>query len=151
MLAAPTRHSRALALETTAQMSTAITAVDKRIAEIKAELAALGPLRPGSLSQQYNVCGNPSCRCKADPPQKHGPYYQLSYTFRGKSHSDFVRRDVLAQVRAQMRNYQTLRALVDEWIALSLELARLTRSATSPQAKRSPKRRLSLKPRSAAR
>jgi hypothetical protein len=132
-------------------MSSALTALDKRIAAIKAELAALGPLRPGSLSQQYNVCGNPRCRCKADPPQKHGPYYQLSYTFRGKSHSDFVRRDALPQVQAQMRNYETLRALVDEWIALSLERARITRSATFPQAKRSPKRRLSLKPRSAAR
>jgi len=132
-------------------MSTAINALDKRIAEIKAELAALGPLRPGSLSQQYNVCGNPRCRCKADPPQKHGPYYQLSYTFRGKSHSDFVRREALPQVQAQMRNYDRLRALVDEWIALSLEQARVTRSVTSPQAKRSPKRRLSPKPRSAAR
>ncbi|MGC9328602.1 MAG: DUF6788 family protein [Candidatus Hinthialibacter sp.] len=29
-------------------------------------------MRPGALSQQYNVCGNPRCRCK-DPqhPQKH--------------------------------------------------------------------------------
>ena len=132
-------------------MSTAITALDKRLAEIKAALAALGPLRPGSLSQQYNVCGNPSCRCKADPPQKHGPYYQLSYTFHGKSYSDFVRREALPQVQAQMRNYETLRALVDEWIALSIELARGARTATSPQAKRPPKRRLSLKPRSAAR
>jgi hypothetical protein len=132
-------------------MSTALSALDTRIAEIKAELAALGPLRPGSLSRQYNVCGNPTCRCKADPPQKHGPYYQLSYTFRGKSHSDFVRRDALPQVQAQMRNYEMLRALIDEWIALSLELARGARSATSPQAKRPLKRRLSPKPRSAAR
>lgn len=129
-------------------MSTVLT---KRIAAIKAELAALGPLRPGSLSQQYNVCGNPRCRCKADPPQKHGPYYQLSYTFRGKSHSDFVRREALPQVQEQMRNYETLRALVDEWIGLSLELARVTRSASSPQAKRPLKRRLPPKPRSAAR
>lgn len=133
-------------------MSTAIHALEKRIAQIKADLAALGLLRPGSLSQQYNVCGNPGCRCKAAPPQKHGPYYQLSYTFRGKSHSDFVRRDELPQVQEQTRNYETLRALVDEWIALSLELLRLTRpSATSPQAKRSPKRRLSPKPRSSGR
>ena len=133
-------------------MPTSIHALQKRIAHIKAELAALDALRPGSLSQQYNVCGTPGCRCKADPPHKHGPYYQLSYTFRGKSHSDFVRRDELPQVEEQMRNYESLRALVDEWIALSLELVRLTRpSATSPQAKSSPKRRLSPKPRSAGR
>ena len=46
----------------------------------KCDLAALGDLRPGSLSIQYNVCGSPGCRCKADPPVKHGPYYQVSYT-----------------------------------------------------------------------
>jgi len=47
--------------------------------QIKAELAALGEMRPGSLSRQYNVCGKPNCRCK-DPqnPQRHGPCYQLS-------------------------------------------------------------------------
>ena len=133
-------------------MSTAVHALEHRIAHIKAALAALGGLRPGALSQQYNVCGNPRCRCKADPPQKHGPYYQLSYTFRGKSHSDFVRREDLPRVQEHMRNYETLRALIDEWIALSLDLARLTRSsATSPQAQRSAKRRLSPKPRSSAR
>ena len=39
----------------------------------------------GSLSRQYNVCSSPGCRCKASPPRKHGPYYQLSYTRNGKS------------------------------------------------------------------
>ena len=58
--------------------------LQRRMRAIQAKLAALGPIHPGSLSQQYNVCGNPSCRCK-DPkrPRKHGPYYQLSYTWRG--------------------------------------------------------------------
>jgi hypothetical protein len=50
----------------------------REIALIKKELASLPDLRPGSLTEQYNVCGNPRCRCKANPPKKHGPYYQLS-------------------------------------------------------------------------
>lgn len=51
---------------------------EQRIQQIKAELGALGEMRPGSLSEQYNVCGKPNCRCK-DPknPQRHEPYYQL--------------------------------------------------------------------------
>ena len=48
--------------------------LEQRIQSIKREIAALGDLRPGALSMQYNICGNPSCRCKADPPLKHGPY-----------------------------------------------------------------------------
>jgi hypothetical protein len=38
--------------------------MERRIAQIKTELAQLGPLRPGHLSQQYNVGSTPGCRCK---------------------------------------------------------------------------------------
>jgi hypothetical protein len=100
-------------------------ALEAKIAKIKAALAALGDLRPGTLSQQYNVCGNPACRCKASPPQKHGPYSQVSFTWQGKSQSQFVRREDLSAVRAQVRNYQRLRTLVDTWISVGIELSRL--------------------------
>ena len=66
--------------------------LQKQIEEIKNQIVAIGDLRPGSLSEQYNVCGKENCRCKADPPKKHGPYYQLSYTRKGKSKSMFVRK-----------------------------------------------------------
>jgi hypothetical protein len=116
--------------------------IDKRIAAIKTELAALGPLHPGSLTRQYNVCGNPTCRCKADPPQRHGPYYQLSYAHRRKSTSTFVREADLADVEQQLRNYERLRNLVDEWVALSTERAQLLRALRRQQSTgktRSPK------------
>ncbi len=100
-------------------------ALEAKIAKIKAALAALGDLRPGTLSQQYNVCGNPACRCKATPPRKHGPYYQVSFTWQGKSQSQFVRHEDLSAVRAQVRNYQRLRTLVDTWISVGIELSRL--------------------------
>lgn len=103
--------------------------LEQRISRIKAELQALGDLRPGSISEQYNVCGTPGCRCKADPPQKHGPYYQISYTRKGKSKSEFVRAEHLASVQLQLKNYEKMRALVDEWIDASIELDRLRRSA----------------------
>jgi len=41
------------------------------IQRIKTALLALGDLRPGALSEQYNTCRSPGCRCKADPPQRH--------------------------------------------------------------------------------
>lgn len=96
-----------------------------RIERIKQEIGTLGELRPGKLSQQYNICGNPNCRCKADPPQKHGPYYQLSFTRKGRSTSHFVRKEDLAVVKQQLRNYRRLHKLVDRWITLGMELSRL--------------------------
>lgn len=103
--------------------------IDQRIVAIKREISALGPLRPGSLSRQYNVCGNPTCRCKADPAHRHGPYYQLSYKHQKKSSSEFVREPDVAQVEQQLKNYERLRALVDEWAGLNIERARLIRAA----------------------
>src|SRR5206468_9318151 len=84
-----------------------------------------GDLRPGALSLQYNICGNPSCRCKADPPVKHGPYPQVSFTWHGKSTTQFVREQDVDEVQKQLANYHNLRDLIDKWIGLALELSRL--------------------------
>jgi len=95
------------------------------IEEIKRQIAALDDLRPGSISEQYNVCGKKGCRCKADPPEKHGPYYQLSYTRKGKSSSMFVKKEKVAEVKRQVENYRLLKSLVDRWVDLAIELADL--------------------------
>jgi hypothetical protein len=99
--------------------------LERRIERIQRELQALGDLRPGSLSEQYNVCGVEGCHCKASPPKKHGPYYQLSFTRKGKSTTRFVRREEVAVVRRQLKNYAKLRALVDGWIDAATELSTL--------------------------
>jgi hypothetical protein len=97
----------------------------RQIAKVKAQLAALGDLRPGSLSTQWNVCGTPGCRCKATPPEKHGPYYQVSFTRKGKSSSKFVRKEDLAAVRRELKNYEVMKMLMDRWIDLATELSNL--------------------------
>src|SRR2546428_13297792 len=106
-------------------MDRQLESLQTRIQKIKEEIAILAELRPGSLSRQYNVCGNPDCRCKAKPPKKHGPYYQLSFTWQGRSKSQFVRTEDLPDVKKQLRNYKRLRELVDTWIGLGMELSRL--------------------------
>ena len=53
-----------------------MTREEQTLQRIQRQLAALGPVLPGSLSEQWNVCGTPGCRCKAPSnPKKHGPYY----------------------------------------------------------------------------
>jgi len=102
--------------------------IQKRIAAIQQTLADLGPIHPGSISEQYNVCGNPDCCCKdAQRPRKHGPYYQLSYTCRGRHSTRFVRAEQLAGLREKLENYRCLRQLLAEWIGLAVEQERLER------------------------
>src|SRR5713226_5608228 len=103
--------------------------LERQIEQIKTRLAELGPLHPGSLSDQYNICGTPGCRCK-DPkdPRKHGPYYQLSYTWRGKSSTRFLRPEQVEAMRQKVANYKRLRELMNEWVSLAVELERAERA-----------------------
>src|SRR6516165_8873554 len=129
-------------------MAVSTESLEKRIQKIKQEIGEVGDLRPGTLSQQYNVCGSPGCQCKASPPIKHGPYYQISFTRHGKSSSQFVREEDLKEVQRQLDNYRRLRELVDEWISLSAQLSalrlrekpRLNRTTKSPPAQSSLRR-----------
>jgi len=120
-------------------MQPEISSLERQIAMIKRELLELGDLRIGSLSRQYNVCSTPGCRCKASPPQKHGPYYQLSFTRKGKSGTHNLRKDSLPTVRRQLRNYAKLRKLVDRWIELATKLSVL--KTGTGQRDRTPSRR----------
>ena len=97
----------------------------RQIERLKGRLAEIGDLRPGSLSTQYNVCGTPGCRCKATPPDKHGPYYQVSFTRKAKSSSTFMRKEDLAAIRQELKNYEAMKTLVDQWIDLATELSNL--------------------------
>jgi len=99
--------------------------LERQIAKVKEELMELAELRPGSISLQYNVCGSPNCRCKASPQQRHGPYYQLNYTRKGKGGTRFVKREEVKLVQRQIDSYGRLRALLDRWIDLGTELADL--------------------------
>jgi hypothetical protein len=120
--------------------------LEGKIARLKAQLLALGDVQPGSLSAQYNVCGTPGCHLKADPPRKHGPYYQVSFTWQGRSKSQFVRREHVATVRQQLRNYQRLRTFVEAGIAAGLELSRLRLTAAPPSSAARPAKRESSRP-----
>jgi ribosomal protein L29 len=103
---------------------------EKQIQEIKLQLLALGDLRPGSLSQQYNVCGKAGCRCKApQKPKRHGPYYQLSYVHRGKSTSQFIRTGMVKTVKVQIARYKTFRKLTEQWLDLAVRIAKLKLAA----------------------
>src|SRR5208283_5667718 len=99
--------------------------LETRIENIKRQIASLGDLRPGAVSLQYNICGNPRCRCKNNPPVKHGPFYQLSYTWHAKSTTCHVRKDDVSKVKQQIRNYRRLRKLVDRWVTLGMTQCRL--------------------------
>ena len=100
--------------------------VEEEITQIKEKLSALGPMHPGSVSLQYQVCGKKGCKCQnSTEPQRHGPYCKLFYVHRGKKVCRFVRADCVDQVTARLQTYKTFRKLTDRWIELSIKRAQL--------------------------
>lgn len=88
--------------------------IRKRIESIKAQLAGIKDMRPGSLTRQYK-----------DPENRRGTYYQLSYTRDMRSRTEYVPRDYVSELRREVRNYKRFKALTDQWIALSIEQSQL--------------------------
>ena len=113
--------------------------VEEEIARIQKKLSALGPMHPGSISLQYQVCGKKGCKCQnPTEPQRHGPYCKLFYVHRGKKVCRFVRADCVNEVKARLRAYKTFRKLTDRWIELSIKRAQVEFFPASPR--KSPQR-----------
>ena len=79
--------------------------LENEIRTIKKELSELGPMRPGNLSLQYKV-----------PAEKKGPYYQLSYTHKMKSRTQYVRPQRLDEIRGQIEVYKRFKKLIEDVI-----------------------------------
>ena len=96
-----------------------------RVETIKLELQQIGSMRPGSLNQQFTVCGRQGCRCQdPDQPKRHGPYFQLSYVHHGKSTTQFIQKQLVPVVSRQLKHYKRFRALTAEWVDLALAIAK---------------------------
>jgi hypothetical protein len=84
--------------------------VEKRIEKIKQELQDIGEMRPGSLSRQYRI-----------PKDKVGPYFQISYTYKMKSHTGYVRPAFVKQIKIQIVNYKRFKKLIETWVKLAID------------------------------
>jgi len=74
--------------------------IEKQIQKIKSQLQDIPVMRPGSLTRQYK-----------NRKQKTGAFYQLSYTHKMKSRTEYIRADYLSETRKQIRTYKLFRKL----------------------------------------
>lgn len=99
------------------------TQLENRMARIKRELMELGPMRLGSITRQYR-----------DPETKKRPFYQISYTHRGRGRSEYVRPENLAALRLEVKNFKRFRTLTEQWVELSLQASQLRVKNSNTQA-----------------
>ncbi|RLD56281.1 MAG: hypothetical protein DRJ01_15455 [Bacteroidetes bacterium] len=100
--------------------------VKTRIKIIREELDNLGLMLPGSISKQWYRCGKKGCKCMdSENPQKHGPYYQLSYTLAGKSSSMLIKKEFLSQANQYISNYRCFKELNKKLLEANIDFIRL--------------------------
>jgi len=85
-----------------------LAAYERRYRQLAQQIADIGFISSGTVTRRYTRCGTPSCRCHANPPQRHGPYYQWTTKIDGKTHT--------------RRLTQNEAALYQEWIANNRQL-----------------------------
>jgi hypothetical protein len=88
--------------------------IERQIQETKDALAQIGEMRPGTLTLQYKV-----------PKEKKGSYYQLSYTHKMRSRTEYVRAQSVDEIRQQTEVYKRFRKLIERWVDLAIEHSRV--------------------------
>lgn len=102
---------------------------------IVAQLAKLGPALPGTLTERYTRCGRAGCRCMADPPRPHGPYWSWTRKVANKTVTRYLSEEQYQRYRPWFENARRARQLLAELEALGLaSMDQEPRTAT--QAKR---------------
>lgn len=102
-----------------------IRQIEQRIERIKQALGQIGPMRPGSLTRQYK-----------DRKNRTGAYWQISYTRRMKSRTEYVRQEWLEDIRRQIAAHKRFKRLVDLWVDLSIEHSQLVMQTAKPKVAR---------------
>jgi len=67
---------------------------------------------PGTLARRFMRCGKTNCRCKAEPPVLHGPYWHWTRTIAGKTHSRTLTEGQAQRYQPWFDNARRLRELL---------------------------------------
>jgi hypothetical protein len=102
--------------------------------ELLAQIQEIGPFRRGTLLHASNRCGKPTCRCHAQPPHLHGPYWQWTRKLQGKTVTIRLSDQQAALLRVWLDNARRLDDLVAQLDQLSAHLTdrALANPSTSP-------------------
>ncbi len=96
-----------------------LEALNERRTRIARELAALGDVQSGILTERYRQCGKPTCHCATDGGPGRGPSWSLTRRVDGKTVTRVIAPADVAEVRARLAECQRLRRLVRELIEIS--------------------------------
>ena len=98
---------------------------ERRYRELAVQLADLGYISAGSITRRHTRCANPHCRCRADPPQPHGPYWQWTAKVDGKTVTRRLSDTEAALYQEWIANDRRLRALLTQMRKIAAQATQL--------------------------
>jgi hypothetical protein len=103
---------------------------------IAAGLGETGFALPGSLTVRAYRCGKAKCRCRAEPPQLHGPYAFWTRKIDGKTVTPMLTDEQVAEYQPLFDNARKLRDLVSQLQDLTLQLVEKADPGSRPKAQK---------------
>ena len=77
-------------------------------------MMTIGEMRPGSLTYQYQR-----------PKEKKGGFCQISYTYRMKSKSEYVKAEFVQDLKGQIATFKRFKKLIQQWVDLALQHSKI--------------------------
>lgn len=100
-------------------MASRLQRYEEQYRSLVADLEGLGYISPGSLVARETTCGKANCRCQADPPHRHGPYYQWSRAVAGKTVSRRLDEHQAEMYREWIANRRRLEQVISQMEEIS--------------------------------
>jgi hypothetical protein len=106
---------------------------EQQYRDLATQLTSIGMIHAGSVTRRYTRCATPGCKCNADPPQPHGPYYQWTAKVNGKTVTRRISEHEAGRYQEWIDNDRQLRHLIDQMRQIAAKIAELTlKHAASP-------------------
>jgi hypothetical protein len=123
--------------DTAVSTESSIQSLEQLHRALLVELAGIGLVLRGSITRRFTRCGNPTCRCKADAPMLHGPYYHWTRKVAGKTVTATLTHEQATRCAEWIGNMRRLDQIVEKLQEVGL---RATTSLRSSSTSRSPRR-----------
>jgi hypothetical protein len=116
--------------------------LESRRADLIKQIAGLGDLRSGSISDTSGRCGKPNCRCHQSGSPPHGPNSRLTYKVQGKTVTESLptpaaQKKVVREI-AEFRHFEQL---VRSFIEVNTQICRARSAGEEPVSQEKKRRR----------
>ena len=103
-----------------------LESLERQRASIADQIAALGDLRPGSVTPTTGRCGKPNCHCHQPNDPGHGPNPRLTYKVNGKTVTQSLPDPASIQkAEREIAEFRKLQCLHKEFIDVNSQICQI--------------------------